>query len=74
MRGAMGRVRERMYKVITESVPLTNGHPNGHGNGHGHDGQNGQDEGSQPDAGQGTSAGGPLLAAGSDQHSEDDER
>ncbi len=39
-RGGLGQVRERLYKVLTESVPL-DGHGNGyggHGNGHG-DGQ-----------------------------------
>jgi ubiquinol-cytochrome c reductase cytochrome b subunit len=36
MRGAMGKVRERLYKVVTESadMPQANGHGNGHGNGH----------------------------------------
>jgi len=40
-RGAMGRVHERLYKVVTESAPLpdgaghANGHGDGHGNGHG---------------------------------------
>ena len=39
MRGAVGRVRERLYNVVTESVPMTEGnghggHGNGHGNGH----------------------------------------
>jgi hypothetical protein len=37
MRGSLGRVRERLNKVVTESVPL-DGHGNGyggHGNGHG---------------------------------------
>jgi ubiquinol-cytochrome c reductase cytochrome b subunit len=46
MRGGAGRVRERLYKVVTESTALPsghNGHGNGHGNGHaieegGHDG------------------------------------
>ena len=38
MRGGIGRVRERLYKVITESAPMPEAHPNGHGNGHG-DGQ-----------------------------------
>jgi len=32
MRGAIGKVRERLYRVVTESVPLPAG--NGHGNGH----------------------------------------
>ncbi|HEY2508528.1 MAG TPA: cytochrome bc complex cytochrome b subunit [Streptosporangiaceae bacterium] len=35
MRGALGKVRERLYNVVTESVPLEDGHANGHGNGHG---------------------------------------
>ena len=34
MRGAMGRLRERAYKVVTESVPLEEAHATGHGNGH----------------------------------------
>jgi ubiquinol-cytochrome c reductase cytochrome b subunit len=40
MRGALGRVRERLYNAVTESIPLEsarNGHGNGHaveGNGH----------------------------------------
>ena len=38
MRGGLGQVRERLNKVLTESVPLDghgNGYGNGHGNGHG---------------------------------------
>jgi ubiquinol-cytochrome c reductase cytochrome b subunit len=45
MRGALGKVRQRLYKVAAESteLPTTNGHHNGHGTGHaiegsGHDG------------------------------------
>jgi quinol---cytochrome-c reductase cytochrome b subunit len=47
MRGAMGKVRERLYRVVTESVPMVegdggrthgDGHGNGHGNGHAIDG------------------------------------
>jgi ubiquinol-cytochrome c reductase cytochrome b subunit len=37
MRGTIGKVRERLYNTVTESVPLPsthNGHGNGHGNGH----------------------------------------
>jgi ubiquinol-cytochrome c reductase cytochrome b subunit len=36
MRGSIGKVRERLYKVVTESaeVPFSNGHGDGHGNGH----------------------------------------
>jgi ubiquinol-cytochrome c reductase cytochrome b subunit len=38
MRGGVGRARQGMYKVLTESVPMDahgDGHGNGHGNGHG---------------------------------------
>ncbi len=45
MRGALGRVRERLYNAVTESIPLEsarNGHGNGHGNGHAVEG-NGHD-------------------------------
>jgi len=40
MRGAIGRVRERSYKILTESAPIPehihgDGHGNGHGDGHG---------------------------------------
>jgi ubiquinol-cytochrome c reductase cytochrome b subunit len=38
MRGGLGRVRQGMYNVLTESVPMDahgDGHGNGHGNGHG---------------------------------------
>ena len=37
MRGGLGRVRERLYNVVTETAPLpeANGHAIGHGNGHG---------------------------------------
>jgi ubiquinol-cytochrome c reductase cytochrome b subunit len=35
MRGGLGRVRERLYKVVTESVPLGTPHGDGHGDGHG---------------------------------------
>jgi len=36
MRGGLGRVRERLYKVVTEAAPAPqpNGHAIGHGNGH----------------------------------------
>jgi ubiquinol-cytochrome c reductase cytochrome b subunit len=35
MRGAMGKMRGRLYNVVTESIPLPEPHANGHGNGHG---------------------------------------
>ena len=35
MRGTLGKVRERLYNVVTESVPIPEQHANGHGNGHG---------------------------------------
>ena len=43
MRGGLGRVRERFYKVLTETAPApeVNGHAIGHGNGHAVEG-NGQ--------------------------------
>jgi ubiquinol-cytochrome c reductase cytochrome b subunit len=34
MRGAAGRVHERLHQTIAESVPLPDGASNGHGNGH----------------------------------------
>jgi ubiquinol-cytochrome c reductase cytochrome b subunit len=34
MRGALGKVRARLYNVVTESVPLPDGHADGHGDGH----------------------------------------
>jgi hypothetical protein len=36
MRGGLGRVRERLYKVVTESAPMPgqDGHGDGYGNGH----------------------------------------
>jgi ubiquinol-cytochrome c reductase cytochrome b subunit len=52
MRGTLGRVRERMYKVITESVPMPDGHGHGNGHGNGHavegDGQDGHGQASLP--------------------------
>jgi ubiquinol-cytochrome c reductase cytochrome b subunit len=35
MRGALGKVRERLYLAVTESIPLGEPHANGHGDGHG---------------------------------------
>jgi quinol---cytochrome-c reductase cytochrome b subunit len=40
MRGGMGRMRERLYRVVTESAPMATSH-NGHGNGHGNGHENG---------------------------------
>jgi ubiquinol-cytochrome c reductase cytochrome b subunit len=41
MRGALGKVRARLYNIVTESAELEpshgNGHGDGHGNGHGAD-------------------------------------
>jgi ubiquinol-cytochrome c reductase cytochrome b subunit len=48
MRGALGKVRERLYRVVTESVPLPSpnghGHGNGHGNGHAIEGRDGHEQ------------------------------
>jgi len=44
MRGGLGRVRERLYKVVTESTPLPTPHGHdgdGHGNGHALEGPDG---------------------------------
>jgi ubiquinol-cytochrome c reductase cytochrome b subunit len=61
MRGALGKVRERLYNVVTESVPLPEPHANGHGNGHAVEG-NGHGQESLP-AGSGTEPG-----SGEDHH------
>ena len=37
MRGALGKVRARLYNIVTESAELEPSHGNGHGNGHGED-------------------------------------
>ena len=44
MRGGVGRVRQELNKVVTESVPM-NGHGYGYGNGHGDGHGNGHREG-----------------------------
>ncbi|HYK68163.1 MAG TPA: ubiquinol-cytochrome c reductase cytochrome b subunit [Streptosporangiaceae bacterium] len=69
MRGGLGRVRERLYKVVTESVPAPEHiHGNGHGNGHG-DGQRAETDGT---GGRGEVAGATGAPAeshpGEDQH------
>jgi ubiquinol-cytochrome c reductase cytochrome b subunit len=71
MRGGLGRVRERMYKVVTESVPMPepgNGHGNGHGDGQraAIDGHNGHGEQAPTGAGSGTAAREPQH--GDDSH------
>ena len=45
MRGAVGKVRERLHQVITESVPLPDMHANGHGHGNGHGNGDGDGDG-----------------------------
>jgi ubiquinol-cytochrome c reductase cytochrome b subunit len=49
MRGRAGKLRERLYKVVTESVPLPDEHPDGHGNGHGNGHGDGHGNGGEPD-------------------------
>jgi ubiquinol-cytochrome c reductase cytochrome b subunit len=61
MRGRLGKVRERLYNVVTESVPMPEPHGNGHGNGHAVEG-NGHGQESLP-AGSSTEPRG-----GEDQH------
>ncbi|HXB50523.1 MAG TPA: ubiquinol-cytochrome c reductase cytochrome b subunit [Streptosporangiaceae bacterium] len=64
MRGRLGKVRERLYNVVTESVPMPephgNGHGNGRGNGHAIEGD-GHGQESLP-------AGGSTEPGGEDQH------
>jgi quinol---cytochrome-c reductase cytochrome b subunit len=69
MRGGLGRVRERMYKVITESAPMPAMHENGHGNGHG-DGQLAETDGQggHGQAAGATPAGQAESHPGEDQH------
>jgi ubiquinol-cytochrome c reductase cytochrome b subunit len=66
MRGAMGKMRGRLYNVVTESIPLpepgADGHGNGHGNGHAVEG-NGHGQESLP-----AGSGGAEPGAGVDQH------
>ena len=50
MRGGIGRVRARLNRIVTETVPM-NGHgANGHGNGHGPEGHEAVDDGEQAPA------------------------
>ena len=56
MRGAAGRLRERLNTVVNESVPLTEGdgyggHGNGHGNGHAAEVEAGTEHAAVPAAG-----------------------
>jgi ubiquinol-cytochrome c reductase cytochrome b subunit len=67
MRGGLGRVRERLYKVVTESAPIpeANGHHgNGHGNGHAVEG-NGHGQAAIPT---GATASQPDSHTGDDEH------
>jgi ubiquinol-cytochrome c reductase cytochrome b subunit len=69
MRGGLGRVRERLYKVIIEGAPMPGTHPNGHGNGHG-DGQlEAGDHNGHGD--QAASAAGTATSSGEPQHGDD---
>jgi ubiquinol-cytochrome c reductase cytochrome b subunit len=43
MRGALGKVRARLYRVVTESLPLPTPNGHGHGNGHAIEGQDGDE-------------------------------
>ena len=65
MRGALGKMRERLYQAVTESIPLPEPHADGHGNGHAIEGNghNGHGQESLPAGSSGTEPGG-----GEDQH------
>ncbi|MGH3300557.1 MAG: cytochrome bc1 complex cytochrome b subunit [Streptosporangiaceae bacterium] len=74
MRGGVGRVRERLYNVVTESAPMPGHvHGNGHGDGHGdgqlaasdHNGHGGHGDQAASTAGTATSSGEPP---GGDSH------
>ncbi len=60
MRGAVGKMRERLYRAVTESIPLPEPHANGHGNGHAieADGHNGHGQESLPAGSGGAEPGG----------------
>ncbi|HWG61680.1 MAG TPA: ubiquinol-cytochrome c reductase cytochrome b subunit [Streptosporangiaceae bacterium] len=71
-RSPIGKLRLRLNRVLTESVPLElDGHPNGHGDGHG----NGQGEPDQAAVARGRadSAGRGQLPPGGSSGSEDDD-
>ena len=61
MRGALGKVRARLYNIVTESVELEPSHGNGHGDGHG----NGHAEDHPPAA---VTSGEPAGSGQGDQH------
>jgi ubiquinol-cytochrome c reductase cytochrome b subunit len=69
MRGGIGRVRERLYRVVTESAPMPEIHGNGHGNGHGdgHLAETGEHNGHGEQAPSGAGAAAPAEP----QHDED---
>jgi ubiquinol-cytochrome c reductase cytochrome b subunit len=73
MRGGLGRVRERLYKVVTESTPMPsahNGHGDGHGDGHGNGHGNGHAiEGNGHDQAQIPSGASSGAAEPDDEHS-----
>jgi len=66
MRGGLGRVRERLNEVLTESVPM-DGHGNGYGNGHG----NGHGDGHAGPGRAAISSGGSEQAEGTAEGQED---
>jgi ubiquinol-cytochrome c reductase cytochrome b subunit len=75
MRGATGRVRERLNKVVNESVPLTEtdgygGHGDGHGNGHAIGNGHGEPE---PAAVPAAGSGEPSAGGGAGGHDGDSE-
>ena len=75
MRGALGRVREGLNKVVNESVPLTEGdgyggHGDGHGNGHAIGNGHGEPE---PAAVPAAGSGEPSASGGTGRHDGDTE-
>jgi hypothetical protein len=72
MRGGLGRVRERLYRVVTESAPMPeiHGTGNGHGNGHG-DGQLAETGGHNGHGEQASSGAGTATSPADPQQDED---
>jgi ubiquinol-cytochrome c reductase cytochrome b subunit len=70
MRGGIGRVRERLYRVVTESAEMPEIHGDGHGNGHGdgHLAETGEHNGHGEQA---PSGAGTATSPAEPQHDED---
>ena len=72
MRGGVGRVRQELNKVLTESVPM-DGHGYGYGNGQGNGHGDGHKEGEPAEipSGDGHREGEPAAIPSSGEHGQD---